>query len=857
MAMLRNSENHPVEKSWLDRALSVFADVKAGEGATAALMLVNIFLLLVCYSVIKTVREPLILLGGGAEVRSYAAAGQALLLIGFVPLYSWFTTRVGRARLLVGVTVFFLAGIELFAALVAAGTPYVGVAFFIWVGIFNMSLVAQFWSFANDIYSKDAGARLFPIIMIGMTAGAPLGSLVAGRLFQSGMTPAAILHVAAVLLMASLLLYLAINARVTRHGAAEPLLDNGGGFQLVLGNPYLRLIAALVVLLNVVNTTGEYLMARLLTAHVDALAAITVGFNKEAYIGAFSGEYQFWVNVTALFLQAFVASRVVKHRGLQGALLALPLIALGGYAVIAAGATFSVVRWIKTAENATDYSLMNTARQLLWLPTSREDKYKAKQAIDTFFVRGGDVVSALFVFAGVKVMNLSVEQFAGVNVALTLVWLGLAFRILGFQTRKPRLSPPVLVRVAAFAKAGRFATRVAALASRSALADRRAPRAAVVVALLIAVPAFAQDTRQDQVAAEQADKATRLHAYTPDALERRLHQVEKALSGDRPLYAYIGRVFEGGGLAAGPGYRARLGDTGTFDAHAAWSVKNYRGAQATVKSPSFAGGRVTVGAQAQMIEAPEVAFYGVGNDTLAADRGGYAYSTSSVGLFTRVQASRALAFGGGVDSMWHDAGAPVHLTSNAALHAPVAPAYARSHLFAEVDTRTSPAYTRRGGLYRVDWSNYRQTNSGAYSFDRLDAEAQQFIPLMRENWVIALRALASTTSTAAGHEVPHFLMPSLGGSRTLRGYSAWRFRDRNRVLLTGEYRWTAGPFVDMALFLDAGKVSARADDLASRGFTRTYGVGVTLHTLTSTLTRIEVARTPDGTSLVLSFGPSF
>src|SRR6266567_2223525 len=88
-------------KSWLDRSLSIFADVKAGEGATAVLMLVNIFLLLLCYSVIKTVREPLILLGGGAEVRSYTAAGQALALMGFVPLYSWFASRVDRVKLLV------------------------------------------------------------------------------------------------------------------------------------------------------------------------------------------------------------------------------------------------------------------------------------------------------------------------------------------------------------------------------------------------------------------------------------------------------------------------------------------------------------------------------------------------------------------------------------------------------------------------------------------------------------------------------------------------------------------------------------------------------------------------------------
>src|SRR4051812_13125322 len=156
-----------MSKSWLDRTLSLVTDVRAGEGAKATLMVVNIFLLLICYSVIKTVREPLILLGGGAEARSYAGAGQALLLMGFVPLYSWFASRVNRARLLVGVTLFFTACIELFAVAVAARVPYVGVAFFIWVGIFNMSLVAQFWSFANDIYSKEAGDRLFPFIAAG------------------------------------------------------------------------------------------------------------------------------------------------------------------------------------------------------------------------------------------------------------------------------------------------------------------------------------------------------------------------------------------------------------------------------------------------------------------------------------------------------------------------------------------------------------------------------------------------------------------------------------------------------------------------------------------------------------------
>src|SRR6476469_8298118 len=203
----------PAAKTRLDRALALFTDVRAGEGSTAVLMLINVFLLLVCYSVIKTVREPLILLGGGAEVRSYAAAGQALLLMGFVPLYSWFASRVNRTRLLVGVTLFFIVCIELFASAVAARVAYVGVAFFIWVGIFNMSLVAQFWSFASDLYSKEAGDRLFPIIVVGMTAGAPVGSFVAARLFRLGITPQLILQVSALLLSISVMLYLRVNAR--------------------------------------------------------------------------------------------------------------------------------------------------------------------------------------------------------------------------------------------------------------------------------------------------------------------------------------------------------------------------------------------------------------------------------------------------------------------------------------------------------------------------------------------------------------------------------------------------------------------------------------------------------------------
>src|SRR5262249_55641365 len=155
----------------------------------------------------------------------------------------------------------------------------------------------------------------------------------------------------------------------------------------------------------------------------------------------------------------------------RGALLALPLIALGGYGIVGAGVGFSVVRWIKTAENATDYSIMNTARQLLWLKTTREEKYKAKQAIDTFFVRTGDLLSAGIVLVGTRA-HFGVHQFAVVNMVLTVVWLGVALRIVWPSER----SVPM--------PSGR----------------RLATAAAVVTLLMVAAPsASAQETREEQL----------------------------------------------------------------------------------------------------------------------------------------------------------------------------------------------------------------------------------------------------------------------------------------------------------------------------------------------------------------------
>jgi len=170
-------------------------------------------------------------------------------------------------------------------------------------------------------------------------------------------------------------------------------------------------------------------MLYLVVTRASELAAGDSAFDQNDYIGAFYGSYFFWVNVVAVLLQAFVASRLVKRFGLAGLLFALPIIALGAYGFVALGATLVIVRWAKTAENSTDYSLMNTAKQILWLRTTREEKYKAKQTVDSFFVRLGDLLAAFVVFAGTAWLAPDASGFAMINLGLVVVWLVLAWAL--------------------------------------------------------------------------------------------------------------------------------------------------------------------------------------------------------------------------------------------------------------------------------------------------------------------------------------------------------------------------------------------------------------------------------------------
>jgi AAA family ATP:ADP antiporter len=420
------------QKGLLDRALSLFTDVRAGEAAGALLLAANVFYLLAFYQVLKIVRDSLILSESGAVAASYASAGMALVLFIFVPAYGALASRVNRVWLISSVTIFFASHLLIFYALGSAGVR-IGVAFYIWVGVFNMVAVAQFWAFANDLYTNERGKRLFPLVGIGASLGALIGAGLTAYFFK-GTGPYSLMLIAAVGLLVPVALTIVVHRREghrkeAKKEEAEKPVGGPGGFALVFGQRYLLLIAILVLVYNLVNTLGGFILNTLIEQEASRVAAATAGATaaevnavKAAVAGTLSGTVGTYVNLLALVLQAFFVSRIFKYIGVRGALFILPAIAATGYAAIALIPALLTVQWTKIFENSTDYSIQNTTRQALFLPTSREAKYKAKQAIDSFFVRFGDMLQAGVVYVGVQ-FALGIRGFAIVNLVLVGLWL--------------------------------------------------------------------------------------------------------------------------------------------------------------------------------------------------------------------------------------------------------------------------------------------------------------------------------------------------------------------------------------------------------------------------------------------------
>jgi AAA family ATP:ADP antiporter len=410
------------------------AEVRPGERRLVKLFFLNLFLLLTAYYILKVVREPLILLNDGAVSRSYARGLQAFLLMALIPAYSLLANRWEPARLVNWINGFFIVSLGVFVVLGAAGIR-IGFAFFVWLGIFSTMAIAQFWSLANDLLTESEGRRLFPLVAAGGTVGGIAGSQIAAQnISEFGIYQ--LMFVAAGLLLGCALLTRGVRNAALAHRQRTPRddgpigRDSRGGFTLVLSDRYLLLIGVSILLLNLINTTGDFVLAEMVNTYSRSIAAGTAnpGQAQEEAIGEFYGNFQTAITTLTALIQILLVARIFKSVGVSHSLLFLPMFVVMGYGAAALIPTLALTAIVKITENSADYSLQNTLQQSLFLPTSRDVKYKAKAAIDTFIVRAGDLSSAVLVGAGVYA-GLTLSGFLWANVALGFMWLVIAWRI--------------------------------------------------------------------------------------------------------------------------------------------------------------------------------------------------------------------------------------------------------------------------------------------------------------------------------------------------------------------------------------------------------------------------------------------
>jgi AAA family ATP:ADP antiporter len=267
---------------------------------------------------------------------------------------------------------------------------------------------------------------------VGSALGAVAGAWLAARLSSRFHSPYELMLLCAIALLVSIGIVVAVNRREIRRENAESAreaeqpLGREGGFELLARDRYLFWIAILAIALNLVNSCGEYVIRQLLQdesilrfGHAAASLAL-----RQRYIATFMGDYLTWYNAAALVMQLLLVSRLMRYAGVRACLFILPCISLAGYSAIAIAPLLSLVRAVKVAENSVDYSLQNTINQALFLPTSREAKYKAKAAVDTFCKRFGDVLTA-----GVVRTGAGLRAICAFSAVLALVWLWSATRI--------------------------------------------------------------------------------------------------------------------------------------------------------------------------------------------------------------------------------------------------------------------------------------------------------------------------------------------------------------------------------------------------------------------------------------------
>lgn len=388
----------------------------------AVLLFTYFFLAISAYYAIKPVRSSLFLAVFGPEKLPFVYLGSAAVTLVVVFIYAELAKRVNRDLLLGSTTLFFIASLLLFWwSFKFRPTTSLSAIFYIWVSNFNVILVTQFWSVANDIYNPREGKRLYGFIGSGGILGSILTGFAVAWLVKRVGTENLLLVSAAFLLvlMAIARKICSLDSRERREKEARlPEVDRlpesgANGFTLIWRSPYLKLITAIVILLNIVTTIVDYQFQTVISGH----------FTKDQ-MTAFLGNFFSFLTLAAFLLQFFVTSRIHQRLGVTFSLLIQPLLSMVGGTLFFAAPVFSVGAGVKFMDGSVNYSIQQASKELLYLPTAEEIKYRAKAFIDVFFYRFGDALASILILL-FSAYHLSLRSLSSAVMGIALLWIGI------------------------------------------------------------------------------------------------------------------------------------------------------------------------------------------------------------------------------------------------------------------------------------------------------------------------------------------------------------------------------------------------------------------------------------------------
>ena len=395
--------------------------------------------------------------------------------------------------------------------------------------------------------------------------------------------------------------------------------------------------------------------------------------------------------------------------------------------------------------------------------------------------------------------------------------------------------------------------------------------AALIISVLAAPVARTQDVEADSragiIAKAQAEKAQSPRPYEKSRAEQAVDTAEDlVLSGQLRWHPFFQSAYQGGGFTLGVGYLRHVGAYETIDLRGSLTPSAYKRFEAEFRAPRVLDRRGALSVIGGWREATQVGFYGFGTGNTSIDnRANYSFRQPYLTTLLEVRPfRRLLVLGGGFElTTWEQRRGHGDAPSVDEVYTPAtlpglgaSPTYLHYQGTVALDWRKSPGYTRSGGYYGVTAHSFSDIDD-TYGFQQVDYEAIQHVPILRDSWVLSLRGRVETTFERSNQIIPFFMQPSLGGGSNLRGFTSWRFRDRHSLLLSAEWRVLANRFLDMAVFYDAGKVTARRSDINFADLKSDVGLGFRFHGPLATPLRIDIARSNEGFQIVFSAHAAF